>query len=109
MPLSAPCDGSPPGWRAAAPMIAISPAMIAPRSGRKTTAEYKGLALHHVDVLNRDGAAVAVLDDEDGKADRRLRGGDRQHQQGKNLPGQVAEESGEGDEVQVDGDQDQLD
>src|SRR5687768_12062753 len=102
MPPSAPFDGSRPGWRAAAPTIAISPAMIAPRSGRKTMAEYKGSALHHVDVLNRDGAAVAVVDDKDGKADRRFRGGDRQHQQCKNLPRQVAEESGEGDEVQVD-------
>ena len=51
-------------------------------------AEYKALARHHVDVLDRDRAPVAVEDDEDGKADRRFRRGDCQHEQREDLAGQ---------------------
>ena len=57
------------------------PAMRKPRSGRKTIALYTPSALHHVDVFDRDRAAVAEEGDEDGEADRRLGGGDRQHDQ----------------------------
>src|ERR1700720_1477929 len=46
------------------------PAMIAAIRGRKTTATAKASALHHVDVLDSDRAAVAEIDDEDGEADR---------------------------------------
>ena len=57
------------------------PAMTAPSSGRKTMAAYiRRSALHQVDVLDRDRAAVAEIDDEDGKADRRLGRGDGQHE-----------------------------
>src|SRR5262245_54755034 len=48
------------------------PEMMAPSRGRKTIATAKSLALHQIDVFDRDGAAVAEIDDEDGKADRRL-------------------------------------
>src|SRR6266849_5458408 len=47
-----------------------NPAITAAMSGRNTTATAKKLALHHVDVLNRDRTAVAEVDDEDGKTDR---------------------------------------
>ena len=48
-------------------------------------------------------------DDEDRQADRRLGGGDRQHEQREDLADQVAEKGREGDEVDVDREQDQLD
>src|SRR5690606_2053608 len=66
-------------------------------------------ALHHVDVLNRDGAAVAEVDDEDGKPDGRLGGRHGQHEQREDLPDDVAHEGREGDEVDVDREQDELD
>jgi hypothetical protein len=44
-------------------------------------------ALHHVDVLDRDRAAIAIEDDEDGEPDRRLRSRHRQHQQREDLAG----------------------
>src|SRR5689334_7356629 len=84
------------------------PAMKAPRSGPKT-ARTAMSALHQVDVFDRDGAAVAEVDDEDGEADRRLGGGDGEDEHGEDLADQVAEEGGEGDEVDVDGEQHQLD
>src|SRR5229473_2532958 len=61
------------------------PAIKAPMSGRNTTATAKKSAFHHVDVLNRDRTAVAEVDDEDGKANRRLRRRDRQHEHGEGL------------------------
>src|ERR1700753_2813722 len=57
-----------------------SPAMAAPRRGRKTIAAYIS-ALHQIDVLNRDGAAVAEIDHQDGKADGGLGGGNGADQQ----------------------------
>src|SRR6185312_16338729 len=85
------------------------PAMKAPSSGRKMAAMVTRSALHQVDVFDRDGAAVAEIDDEDGQADRRLRRRHRQHEHGKDLADQVAQEGREGDEVDVDGEQHQLD
>src|ERR1700691_3360557 len=58
------------------------PAMTEPMMGRKTMAAYIS-ALHHVDVLNRDGAAVAEIDHKNGKPDCRLGGGDGEHEQGE--------------------------
>ena len=58
---------------------------------------------------DRDGAAVAEIDDQDGKADRGFGGGDGQDEQREDLPHQIARESGEGDEVDVHREQDQLD
>ena len=54
-------------------------------------------------------ATIAEIDDEDGKADRRLAGGDGQHEHGEHLADHVAEERREGDEIDVHREQDQLD
>src|SRR5271154_6151936 len=66
-------------------------------------------ALHRVDVFNRDRAAVAEIDHQDRQPDRRLRCGDGQHEHDEDLPEQVAQKGGEGDEVDADRQQDQLD
>ena len=42
------------------------PATRKPRRGRKTIAEYMLSALHHIDVFDRDRAAVAEIGDDDG-------------------------------------------
>src|SRR5438552_6153802 len=65
------------------------PAMIAAMSGRKTTATAKKSAFHHVDVLDRDCAAVAEVDDEDRETDRSLRRGNRQHEHGEGLADEI--------------------
>src|SRR5215472_14696822 len=61
------------------------PAMIAARRGRKTTATAKRSAFHHIDVLDRDRASVAEVDDEDREADRRFRRRNRQDKHRKRL------------------------
>src|SRR6266508_2775670 len=66
-------------------------------------------ALQQVDVLDRNRAAVAEIDDENGKPDGGFRRRDREHQQREHLADQVAEEGREGDQVDVDREQDQLD
>src|SRR5450830_851503 len=66
-------------------------------------------ALHQIDVFNRDRAAVAIVDHQNGKPDRRFRGRDREHQERKNLADDVAKMGGEGDHVDVDREQDQFD
>src|SRR5665811_2150367 len=66
-------------------------------------------ALHQIDVFDRDRAAVAVVDHEDGKPNRRFRGRDGEHQKRKDLADDVAEMGGEGDQIDVDREQDQLD
>src|SRR5205807_4663407 len=85
------------------------PAMKAASSGRKTTATAKCSAPHHVDVLDLDRAAVAEIDDEDREPDRRLGRRHGQHEHREDLAGQVVEDDGEGDEVDVDREQHQLD
>jgi hypothetical protein len=50
-------------------------------------------ALHHVDVFDRDRAAVAEEDDEDGEPDRRLGRRDGEHEQREDLPDEVAEKA----------------
>src|SRR6266481_6137089 len=85
------------------------PAIKAPMSGRKTTATAKELALHHIDVLDRDCAAIAEIDDKDGQTDRRLRGRNRQHEHGEGLADEVVEKDRECDEVDADSQQHQLD
>src|SRR5690242_21565791 len=83
---------------------------MAPKSGRKTIAwTIMGSALHQIDVFDRDRAAVAEIHHQDGEPDRSLGGGYRQHQQRKDLADDVAEEGREGDQVDVDRQQDQLD
>src|SRR6185437_1697820 len=71
------------------------PAMNAPRSGRKMAATVTALALHEVDVFDGDGAAIAEIADEDGKADCRLRRRHRQQEHGKDLADEIVEEGGE--------------
>src|SRR5665647_128842 len=65
--------------------------------------------LHNIDVFDRNRTAVAEIDHEDGKADRRFRGSDRKHEQRIDLADDVAEMGGEGDQIDVDRQQDQLD
>ena len=52
---------------------------------------------------------LRIEDDEDGKADRRLGRGDGEHEEREDLADEIAEEGREGDEVDVDREQDQLD
>src|SRR5689334_15649975 len=88
------------------------PAMIAASSGRKTTAKTKAQppsALHHVDVFDPDRAAVAEVDDEDGKAYCRFRRGNRQNEHREGLADQIVEKHREGDKVYADREQHQLD
>src|ERR1700681_4540531 len=86
-----------------------NPATKAARSGRRTATMLTLSALHQVDVFDFDGAAVAEIDDKDGEPDRRLGGGDRQHEHGEDLADEIVQEGREGDEVDVDGEQDELD
>src|SRR5579883_317478 len=85
------------------------PVMKAPKSGRKMAAIVTLLALHEVDVFDRDGAAVAEIDHENGKSDRRLRRRHGQDEHGEDLAHEVMQECREGDEVDVDGEQHELD
>src|SRR6516225_10322947 len=75
------------------------PAMTAAMSGRKTTATAKTSALHHVDVLDRDRAPVAEVDNQDRETDRRLRRRNCQHEHRKRLPDEVAQKDREGDKI----------
>ena len=50
-------------------------------------------ALHQIDVFDRDRAAVAEIDDEDGKPDRGFRRRDREHEQREDLADEIAEEA----------------
>src|ERR1035437_6737632 len=65
--------------------------------------------LHQIDVFDRDRAAVAVIDHEDGEPDRGFRRRHREHQERVDLPDDVAEMAGKGDQIDVDREQDQLD
>src|SRR5688572_23861058 len=92
--------------------VLIRPARIAPINGMRTAKVYMRLwpsALHQIDVFDRDRAAVAEVDDEDGEADGGLGGGHGQNQHGEDLAHQVAEMRREGDQVDVDGEQHELD
>src|SRR4051812_29922540 len=75
-----------------------SPAMAEPMMGRKTIREYIS-TLHHVDVLNRDGAAVAEIDHQDRQADGGLGGGHGEDEQREDLAHQVAQIGAESDEI----------
>src|SRR6202030_3066829 len=106
--------------RTIAPQVTISaprspiarpkkPAMKAARSGRKTMRTAKCSALHHVDVLDLDRAAVPEIDDQDREADRRLGRRHGQHEHREDLADEVVEDGREGDEIDVDREQHQLD
>src|SRR4030095_8136408 len=66
-------------------------------------------ALHHVDVLNRDRAAVAEVDHQDRETDRRLRRRHGQHHEREDLAHQVVVMDRERHEVDVDREQQELD
>src|SRR5208282_1599503 len=83
--------------------------MMAPRSGRTTMASYMPLTLHQIDVRNRDRAAVAEIGDEDREPDRGFRRRDREHKQRIDLADDVAQKTRERDQVDVDGEQNELD
>src|SRR5438034_10040902 len=90
--------------------MAISPAITAPISGRKTIAWIIGaLALHQIDVFNRDGAAIAEIHHQHRKTDRRFRRSHREHQQRKHLADDVAEKGRERYQLDIDRKQDELD
>src|SRR5436305_14720513 len=81
-------------WDARSPITRPkNPAMKAASNGRKTTRTANASALHHVDVLELDRAAVAEVDDQDCKADRPLGGrhGAHEHREDR------ADETGQGD------------
>src|SRR5277367_271610 len=87
----------------------MMPAIIAPRSGRTTMASYMPLALHQIDVFDGDRAAIAEIGDQDGQPDRGFRRSHRQHQQRIDLADDVAEKTRERHQIEVDGEQDELD
>src|SRR4051794_11047842 len=66
-------------------------------------------ALHQIDVLNRNRAAVAEIDHQDGETDCGFSGRHGEHQEREDLPDDIAEEGRERHEVDVDREQDQLD
>src|SRR5580704_9943709 len=87
-----------------------SPAIRQPSNGSRTIAWYMACsALHQVDVFDRDRAAVAVVSNQDRKPDRRLGCRDGENQQRVDLAHEIAEMTREGDQVDVDGKQDELD
>src|SRR5215467_9766683 len=85
------------------------PAITAAIRGRNTTATANASTLHHVDVLDPDRTAVAEINDEDGEANRRLRRGDGQHEHREGLTDEVVQKNREGDEVDANSEQHQLD
>src|ERR1035437_653960 len=98
-------------WAARSPMaLPNRPAVAEPNSGAKTaTANSIDSALHQVDVLDLNRAAIAEIDDHDGEPDRRLGGGDGEGEHDEHLADHVVEGRREGHEVQIGGEQDQLD
>src|SRR6478735_8791635 len=83
--------------------------MILPENRSPLFRIMRALALHQIDVFNRDRTAVAVIDHQYRQTDRRFRGSNRQHQQREHLTDDVAKEGRERHQVDVDGEQDQLD
>ena len=83
--------------------------MIAPSSGRNTTAASIASALHHVDVFDRDGPAVSIIHDQDRKADGGFGRRDSQNEHREYLPHQIVQMRRERDQVDVDREQHQLD
>src|SRR6266404_5793408 len=67
------------------------------------------LTLHQIDVFNRNRAAIAEVDHQHRKTDRRLRRGHREHQQRKHLADDVAKEGRERHQIDIDREQDQFD
>src|SRR5690606_30724889 len=100
------CAPARPTWRP------NRPATMAPTRGAKAARRYAvfmSSALQAVERLGIDRIEVAEQQDQDREADRRLGGRDREDEEHEDLAGRVAEEVREGDEVQVDREQHQLD
>src|ERR1700674_1912600 len=91
------------------------PTTIAPNSGARGTSRYsccmviRASPLEPPHFLDVDRADVAKQQDQDRKPDRRFGGGNRQDEEDEHLAGGVAEEARERDEVEVDGEQHELD
>ena len=66
------------------------PQSRAPTSGAKRMMVSMVLALHHVDVFNVDGSAVAEETNKNGQTDRGLSSGNRQHEECEDLTNQIA-------------------
>src|SRR5574339_521892 len=66
-------------------------------------------ALHQIDVLNRDGAAIAEENNKNGEADGGFRRRDRQYEKREDLADDVAEMRGKRDQIDIDREQDELD
>src|SRR5215217_1955366 len=66
-------------------------------------------ALHQIDVVDRNRAAVAEVNHQDGEPDGGFRRRNCQHQQRKYLADNVAQMGRESDKVDVDAEQDELD
>ena len=75
----------------------------------KYLAELHRSALHHIDIFNRDRAAIAIIDHENSKPDCRFSRRNRQNQQRENLPDQRAAKRRESHKIDVYREQDQLD
>src|SRR6267143_3066451 len=92
------------------------PATRAPISGAKAAMRARSFipalelsSFQLVEVFDVDGVQVAEQDNENRQPDGRLGGGHGEDEEHEHLPGDVAEEVREGDEVQVDRQQHQLD
>src|SRR5260370_19936534 len=85
------------------------PAITAAIRGRNTTATAKASALHHIDVLDPDRAAIAEIDDKDGEADCRFGRSHRQHEHRKGLADEIVQKDRECDKIDADREQHQLD
>src|SRR5688572_6172119 len=68
-----------------------------------------GSTFQPVEILDVDGIDAAEEHDQYREPDRRLRGGNRQDEEDEYLPGSVAQEMRESDEIHVDGEQHELD
>src|SRR5436309_6198190 len=89
-------------WDARSPIARPkNPAMKAANNGRKTTRTANASALHHVDVLDLDRAAVTEVDDQDREADRRLGGGHGQYEHQQETAYEIVEDDREGNEIDV--------
>src|ERR1019366_4982665 len=93
------------------------PATSEPTSGASGTARRRpgekvaamASAFERIELVDGDRRARAEEHDEDRQADRRLGGGDGEDEEDEDLAAHVAEVVREGDEVEVGGEQHQLD
>src|SRR3990167_904033 len=104
-------------WAPARPIhLPNRPAMTAPARGASGTSRYSdfmsivcALSLQAVEVFDMNRTQIAEQHDQDGQADGSLRRGDRQDEKDEDLPRRIVQVAGEGDKIDVDGEQHQLD